>query len=123
MENIKINIDDYKEHGLEDIYYSLMSFASQYVTTHYDPMETFKKEESQYAVAFITMKTGIKEILDYLRDNDEVYIPSLNRNIKFSTINFEELVALEERCKEYLLLKLEQALGKEAEQPKSPQQR
>ena len=56
MENIKIDVNDYIEYGLGDIYYSLISFISKYVTTKYNLTEIFQDGDLKYAVAVATMK-------------------------------------------------------------------
>ena len=115
IENVKINIDYYIEYGLGDIYYGLINFISKYVTDNYNTMEFFKNGESKYAVAIATMKSALKELLDCFKRNDEVYLPSLNRNVKISNLNVGEQLALEERCKEYLVTKLNETLGENLE--------
>ena len=115
MENIKIDVNDYIQYGLGDIYYGLISFISHYVTQNYNPIENFQSNNSQYALAVIIMKRNLKELLDYLKQTDEVYLPMLNRKIKLSTLTIDEQLALEERCKEYLILKLNEALNKNLE--------
>ena len=115
MEDIRINVDDYIEYGLEDIYYGLITFISKYVTSNYNPMEIFENEESKYAIAVTTMKGALKELLDYFKANDDVYLPSLNRKVKISTLNLEEQLALEERCKEYLIIKANEVLNNNLE--------
>jgi hypothetical protein len=111
MNNIKINAEDYIEYGLGDIYYSLLTFISRYAAENYDPMEYIKNGTSKYAITVTTMKDGLKEILDYLKTTTEVYLPALNKNVQLNTLTIEEQLALEERCKEYLILKLEGALN------------
>ena len=115
MENIKIDVEDYIQYGLGDIYYGLISFISNYVTQNYNPMETFQSDNSQYAFAVTIMKKSLKELLDYLKQTNEIYLPSLRRNINLKTLNIEEQLALEERCKEYLILKLNESLNKNLE--------
>lgn len=115
MSEIKIDVNDYIESGLGDIYYGLITFISKYVTSNYNPMELFRTGESKYAVAVTTMKGALKELLDYFKANDDVYLPSLNRKVKISTLNLEEQLALEERCKEYLIAKLNETLSNNLE--------
>ncbi len=67
-------------------------------------MEIFENNTSEYAIAVDTLKHSLKEILDYLKNAEEVYLPKLNRNVNLQTLNAEEQKALEERCKEYMLL-------------------
>lgn len=119
MEEIQINAENYIPYGLGDIYYGLISFISSYVNQNYNPMEVFQNDNSRYAVAISTMKESLKELLDYLKVNDEIYIPSLNRNIKISTLTSNEQLALEERCKEYLVAKLNYVFSNEMETPVS----
>lgn len=115
MSEIKIDVNDYIESGLGDIYYGLITFISKYVTSNYNPMELFETGDSKYAVAVTTMKGALKELLDYFKVNDDVYLPSLNRKVKISTLNFEEQLALEERCKEYLIIKANEVLNNNLE--------
>lgn len=115
MDNIKINVDEYSEYGLGDIYYGLISFISDYVTRNYNPMDILQNGNSQYALAVTTMKSDLKELLDYLKTVDEVYLPSLNRIVRISSLNIDEQTALEQRCKEYLILKLNNTLNAEKE--------
>ena len=115
VNKIKIDVNDYIDCGLGDIYYGLITFISNYVTTNYNPMEAFETGDSKYAVAVITMKGALKELLDYFKSNDDVYLPSLNRKVKISTLNIEEQLALEERCKDYLIAKLNMVLSNNLE--------
>ncbi len=101
---VKMNIEDYEEYGLGDIYYGLITFISRYTQEKYNPMEIFENNTSEYAIAVDTLKYSLKEILDYLKNAEQVYLPKLNRNINLQTLNAEEQKALEERCKEYMLL-------------------
>jgi len=78
-------------------------------------MDILQNGNSQYALAVTTMKSGIKELLDYLKTVDEVYLPSLNRIVRISSLNIDEQTALEQRCKEYLILKLNNTLNAEKE--------
>lgn len=41
MENMKINIDDYEEFGLGDLYYTLIPFIADYARK-YDSFENFE---------------------------------------------------------------------------------
>lgn len=111
MENVKINVDEYSELGLGDIYYGLLTFIERYAMENYNPMEIFGTDTSQYATVITTMKSGVKELLDYLKKMDEVYIPSLNKSVKLSTLTMQEQLALEERCKEYLIAKTDYVLN------------
>ena len=110
MNNVKIDVNDYSEYGLDDIYYGLLSFISQYVTANYNPLEVFENEKSTYAVAITTMKGALKELLDYFKSNDEIYLPSINKKVKISTLSITEKQAVEEVCKEYMVAKLNDAL-------------
>ena len=103
MENIKLDIDEYESCGLGDIYYGLISFIGRYAEQNYSPIEIFDNGISKYSTAIITMKSHLKTLLDYLKETDSVFIPSLNRNINLKTLNQEEQFALEQRCKEYLI--------------------
>ena len=116
MSGNKIDVNDYIEYGLGDIYYGLITFISNYVTANYNSMETFETDNSKYAVAVATMKGALKELLDYFKANGDVYLPSLNRKVKISTLNIEEQLALEERCKDYLIAKLNEALNDNLEE-------
>ena len=122
MNNIKIDVNDYIECGLGDIYYGLISFISEYANANFNPMEVFENGNSKYAVSITTMKGALKELLDYMKENGEVYLPSLNRKAKISTLNIEEQLALEERCKEYLIAKVNEALSNDFESQTSQQQ-
>ena len=106
MGNIKIDVNDYTEYGLGDIYYGLISFISKYATANYNPLEILENGESKYAIAIVTMKETLKELLDYFKANDTVFLPSLNRKVNIRSLNIEEQLALEERCKEYLIARL-----------------
>ena len=107
---MKINIDDYEEFGLGDLYYTLISFIANYAQK-YKSFENFETGESKYATTIEIMKSSLKELLDYLKTVDEIYLPSLNKNVKLSTLNQKEQLALEERCKEYLVLKLSEVMN------------
>ena len=119
MDNVKINVDDYVEHGLGDTYYGLTSFMSRYVTENFDPMEVFENDKSKYATAVSLMKSRLKDVLDYLKDNDEVYLPELNRNVKISSLTLEEQKALERRCSEYLIQNMDNILNNDLENQNS----
>ena len=106
MENVKINVDDYEPYGLGDLYYGLISFISDYVTKNYNPMEILTTGESEYAIAITVMKRTLKEILEILKRTNEIYLPSLNKTVNLNTLTVEEQLALEERCKECLILSL-----------------
>lgn len=106
MENVRLNSDDYESCGLGDVYYGLISFIGRYAEQNYSPTEIFDNGISKYSVAIITMKSSLKILLDYLKEADIVFIPSLNRNINLKSLNVQEQLALEERCKEYLLKNL-----------------
>ena len=106
---VKIRIEDYEEFGLGDIYYGLLSFISKYVNQNFDPLEVLMlddNQQSKYAIAMNVMKESLKEILDYLKRDGEVYLPKLNKSVNINSINIEEQLAVEERCKEYMILKL-----------------
>ncbi|MDO4963354.1 MAG: hypothetical protein Q4E75_04575 [bacterium] len=106
---VKIRVEDYEEFGLGDIYYGLLSFISKYVNQNFDPLEVLMlddNQQSKYAIAINVMKESLKEILDYLKNNSEVYLPKLNKSVNINSINVEEQLAVEERCKEYMILKL-----------------
>ena len=106
MENVRLNSDDYKSCGLGDVYYGLISFIGRYAEQNYSPIEIFDNGTSKYRTAIITMKSSLKTLLEYLKESDIVFIPSLNRNINLKSLNVQEQLALEERCKEYLLKNL-----------------
>ena len=104
---VKIRIEDYEEFGLGDIYYGLLSFISKYVNQNFDPLEVLMlddNQQSKYAIARNVMKESLKEILDYLKRDGEVYLPKLNKSVNINSINIEEQLAVEERCKEYMIL-------------------
>ena len=103
MENIKLNADDYVSCGFGDIYYGLISFIGRYAEQNYSPIEIFGNGISKYKTAITTMKFSLKTLLDYLKTTDTVFIPSLNRNINLNLLNQEEQLALEERCREFIL--------------------
>lgn len=106
---VKIRVEDYEDFGLGDIYYGLISFISSYVNQNFDPLEVFVldgNQQSKYAIAIDVMKESLKEILDYLKNNGEVYLPKLNKSVNINSINVEEQLAVEERCKEYIILRL-----------------
>lgn len=107
MENIKLNIDEYESCGLGDIYRGLITFIERYIMQNYNfskiSYNGFSNGISEISIAIRTMKTSLKVLLDYLKESDIVFIPSLNRNINLKTLNQEEQFALEQRCKEYLL--------------------
>ena len=109
----KIDAKNYETTGLGDIYYGLISFIGSYVSQNFDPMEALDLEENQkstYALAVEIMKNALKELLEYLKSNSNVFIPSLNREVEINHLNVEEQVALEERCKEYMVEKLNNEL-------------
>ena len=62
------------------------------------------------------MKDSLKTLLEYLKDADTVFLPSLNRNINLKTLNQERQLALEARCKEYLLQNLNAVMTQGLEQ-------
>lgn len=103
MENIRLNADEYVSCGLGDIYYGLISFIGRYAEQNYSPIEIFDNGVSKYKTAITTMKFSLKTLLDYLKTTDTVFIPSLNRNINLNLLNQEEQLALEERCREFIL--------------------
>ena len=115
MNDVKIDVNDYIEYGLGDIYYGLISFISSYVTQNYNPMEVLENENSKYSIAVTTMKYALKELLDYLKNVDEIYLPSLNRKVRISSLNMEEQLALEGRCKEFLISTLKQKMPNDIE--------
>jgi len=106
LKNVNINMETYNEKGFGDLYLSLISFIGRYAEENFDPLEVFQNEVSNYALAIIEMKKSLKAILDYLITVDEVYLPSLNRNVKLKSLTFEEQIELEKRCKEYILINL-----------------
>lgn len=106
MKNVKLNPDEYIINGLGDIYFSLISFIGNYVEKNYNPFDIDDKNNSEYANVLISMKKSLKEILDFLIITDEVFIPSLNRTVNLKKLNIIEQKALEERCKEYILIRL-----------------
>ncbi len=112
MNKTKIDVNDYVEFGLGDIYYDLISFIGRYVNDNYDAVEMLRTDNYEYAIAVDTMKSALKELLDYFKTHDDIYLPALDRKIKISTLNVKEQAALEERCKEYLIAKLNATLGK-----------
>lgn len=98
-----------KKYGLGDIYYGLISFISSYVNKNFDPMEVLNlsdTKQSNYAIAIEIMKSSLKEIMDYLKNGGEVYLPQYNKSVNIETINIHEQLAIEERCKEYMIAKL-----------------
>lgn len=105
----KINIEDYKGLGLDDFYYGLISFVGHYVNSNFNPMEVLSLDDnlqSDYSLALDTMKLSLKQFLDYLKDNKEIYIPSLERNVNIDNISKEELIELENICKQYMFTNL-----------------
>lgn len=106
MKNEKIDVAKYTESGFGDLYYGLISFIGRYAGQNFDLFEINQDGVSQYATAVVEMKRSLSTILDYLTRVDEVFLPSLNRNVKLNCLNIEEYTALEERCKEYILLEL-----------------
>ena len=110
MDKAKIDISDYTNYGLEDLYYELITFVSKYANQNYDPLEILQNDSSKYAFAISTMKAGIKELLDYLKTVEEIYFPKLNRTVRLNSLTIEEQSALAERCKEYLVSIVEYAL-------------
>ena len=115
MENEKLNIKQYEQNGLGNLYYGLISFIGRYVEQNYNPTEIFKGGYSYYAMAVIEMKKSLKELLNYLLAANEVFLPSLNRNVKLKNLNTKEQIALEDRCKEYILLNLNKTMEQYAE--------
>lgn len=106
---VKIRVEDYEDFGLGDIYYGLISFISSYVNQNFDPLEVFVldgNQQSKYAIAIDVMKESLKELLEYLKKDGEVYLPKLNKSVNINSINVEEQLAVEERCKEYIILRL-----------------
>lgn len=120
MENTKIDVNDYIEYGLGDIYYGLISFISKYATANYNPLEILENGESNYTIAITTMKEALKELLDYFKTNDTVFLPSLNREVNIKYLNIKEQLALEEKCKEYLIAKLNEELNSNLKKQTSP---
>ena len=117
---VKINVEDYEEYGLGDLYYGLITFISRYAPKKYNPMEIMEKNTSEYVMAVNTLKYALKEILDYLKTANEVYIPKLKRSINLKYLNSEEQKELEERCKEYMLLCLNNTMkASETEEKRS----
>ena len=107
---VKINTDDYLEYGLGDIYYGMISFIGKYVNENYDPLEVFELPngyQSKYALAMDTMKVSLKELLDYFKLHDEIYLPNVGRKIRISNLNIEDQKDLEECCKDFMLMNLE----------------
>lgn len=90
MKNVNINMETYNEKGFGDLYLSLISFIGRYAEENFDPLEVFQNEVSNYALAIVEMKKSLKAILDYLITVDEVFLPSLNRNVKLKSLTFEE---------------------------------
>lgn len=123
MSNVRINVEDYTECGLGDIYYGLISFIARHIEMNYSPRECFENGDSKYAIALVTMKSALKELLDYLKSTEEVYLPALNRSVSLSILTVQEQVALEERCKEYLILRLAHVLKPTLEETVSSKQR
>lgn len=103
MGNVRIDIDEYTACGLGDIYYGLLSFIERYIMQNYNFSKVSYNGVSEISIAIKTMKSSLKALLEYLKNVDTVFLPSLNRNINLKTLNQEEQLALEERCKEYLL--------------------
>lgn len=106
---VKIQVEDYEACGLGDIYYGLISFMTSYVNKNFDPLEGFTfdgSSQTKYSIAMDIMKTSIKELLDYMKNKGEVYLPQYNKSVNIDFINMEEQLAIEERCKEYMILKL-----------------
>ena len=116
MENIKLNAEEYVSCGLGDIYYGLISFIERYAEQNYSPIEIFDNGTSKYRTAIITMKSSLKTLLEYLKTTDTVFIPSLNRNINLNLLNQEEQLALEERCREFILENLNIVMNYELEE-------
>jgi len=116
MENTKLNIEEYISCGFGDIYNSLISFIGRYIEQNYNPFEISSNGVSNYSTAIRTMKASLKVLLDYLKAADTVFIPSLNRNINLKLFNIDEQRALEDRCKEYLLLNLNIVMNQELEE-------
>lgn len=106
---VKINVDDYINYGLGDIYYGLISFIGRYATKNYDPLDTLNLPEdhqSKYALAIDTMKGTLKELLDYFISQDEIYLPNVERKIRISNLNVEDQKDLEDCCKYFILMNL-----------------
>ena len=116
MENVKLNAEEYVSCGLGDIYYGLISFIGRYAEQNYSPIEIFDNGTSKYRTAIITMKSSLKTLLEYLKTTDTVFIPSLNRNINLNLLNQEEQLALEERCREFILENLNIVMNYELEE-------
>lgn len=103
---VKINVDDYSDYGLGDIYYGLISFIGRYANENYSPLDTINMPEgyqSNYAMAIDTMKGTLKELLDYFKSHDEIYLPNVQRKVRISTLSVQDQKALEECC-EYLMI-------------------
>ena len=112
MENVRLDIDEYTACGLGDIYCGLISFIQRYAIQNHNSFEGVYN----YSIIMKTMKASLKILLDYLKTADTVFIPSLNRNIDLKTLNQEEQLALEARCKEYLLQNLNAVMNQSLEQ-------
>ena len=63
-------------------------------------------QQSTYTLAVNTIKDGLQELLEYLKNNHKVFIPSLNITIELDCLSAEENIALEKRCQDYLFAKL-----------------
>lgn len=112
---VKIRVEDYENYGLGDIYYGLISFISSYAIQNFDPLEDFTfdgNQQTKYATAVEIMKGSLKEILEYLKSGGKVYLPKFNKHVNINSINIEEQLAIEERCKEYIILKLNEYFTK-----------
>jgi len=116
MENPKLNIEEYVSCGFGDIYCSLITFIQRYAIQNCSSSNISYNGISEYSFAIRSMKASLKVLLDYLKEIDTVFIPSLNRNINLKLFNIEEQKALEERCKEYLLQNLYIVMNQELEE-------
>ena len=107
------DVKNYEKAGLSDLYYGLISFIGQYATQNFNPLAGFNfdnNSQTVYAIAINTMKQSLKELLDFFMQNKVLYIRSLGRNIDINLLNVEEMLALEEQCQEYIVIKLKEKL-------------
>lgn len=99
------------EDSKNDIYSRLMSFINAYALKVCNPLENSK---SRYIVIVYMMEQWLKDLTDYLKTIDKIYIPLLKRDIKLDHLTLEEQLALEDIFKQQLISNLNNYLNNES---------
>lgn len=99
------------EDSKNDIYSRLMSFINAYASQVCNPLENSK---SRYIVIVYMMEQWLKDLTDYLKTIDKIYIPLLKRDIKLDHLTLEEQLALEDIFKQQLISNLNNYLNNES---------